>query len=85
MKKRLLLFIAFLWFLCSFLLIQATYAKYLSSISSSTDVGIASWKIVLNNQDIIQNSNFSNNLNLVFPGNSYYSANTIVPGAMRIF
>ena len=85
MKKKVLLILALLWFLISFLIIQVTYAKYLSSINSNTSVGISAWRIKLNTQDIINNSNFSQNLALTFPGDSYYIQNVVVPGAMRIF
>ena len=84
MKKKMFLFLALLWFICSFLIIKATYAKYISSISSNTGVGISGWKLLLNDQDIIQNSDFSSSLELTFPGDTYYDEDVIVPGAMRI-
>ncbi len=85
MKKKVLLILALLWFIISFLVIRVTYAKYLSSIDSNTSVGISAWKIKLNTQDVIQNTDFSNNLELTFPGNEYYTQDVIVPGAMRLF
>ena len=85
MKKKVLLINALVWLIVSFLIIRVTYAKYLSTLDSSADIDISGWKIVLNTQDIIQNSNFSQNLSLVFPGDNYYVENVIVPGAMRIF
>lgn len=85
MKKKLMLILALLWLSISFLVIRVTYAKYLSSINSNTSVGISAWKIKLNTQDIMQNEDFSNNLELTFPGDEYYIEDVIVPGAMRIF
>ena len=85
MKKKVLLILALLWFVISFLVIRVTYAKYLSTIASNTSVGISAWKLKINTQDIIQNTNFSNNLSLTFPGNEYYIQDVIVPGAMRLF
>ena len=85
MKKKVLLLNALVWLVVSFLIIRVTYAKYLSVLDSNADIDISGWKIVLNTQDITQNSNFSQNLNLVFPGDNYYVQNVIVPGAMRIF
>ena len=85
MKKKILLILALLWFIISFLIIRITYAKYLSSINSNTSVGISAWKIKLNTQDITNNSNFSQNVALTFPGNNYYIQDVIVPGAMRLF
>lgn len=85
MKKKVLIILSCLWFIISFLIIRATYAKYLTSLGSNANIGIASWKILLNNQDIMNNSDFSSNVNLVFPGNNYYLANYIVPEALGYF
>lgn len=85
MKRKVVFILACLWFIISFLIIRVTYAKYLSTLGSSADIGIASWKILLNNQDIINNSDFTQNLSLVFPGNDYYIEDSIVPGAIRLF
>ena len=85
MKKKVLLVPALVWLVVTFLIIRVTYAKYLSTLNSSADIDISGWKIVLNTQDITQSSNFSQNVNLVFPGDNYYTENVIVPGAMRIF
>ena len=85
MKKRILLFLALLWLVISFLMIKTTYAKYLSSIDSNANISISAWRIKLNTQDVMDNSNFTQNMNLIFPGDNYYVQNTIVPGALRIF
>lgn len=85
MKKKILLILALLWFIISFLIIRITYAKYLSSIDSNANIGISAWKIKLNTQDVLQNNDFSQNLDLNFPGNEYYSEDTIVPGALGYF
>ena len=85
MKKKVLFVLACLWLIISFLIIKSTYAKYLSTIDSNANISISAWRIKLNTQDIMANSNFTQNMNLIFPGNDYYVANTIVPGALRIF
>ena len=84
MKKKVLLILALLWFIISFLVIRVTYAKYLSSIDSNASIGISAWKVKLNTQDVIENSDFSENLELIFPGDDYYTEDTIVPGALRL-
>ena len=76
MKKRVLLILALLWFIISFLVIRVTYAKYLSSIDSNASIGISAWKVKLNTQ--------RENLELIFPGDDYYTEDTIVPGALRL-
>ena len=85
MKKRMLLLLACLWLIISFLLIKSTYAKYLSTIDSNANISISAWRIKLNTQDIMSNSDFTQNMNLIFPGNDYYLEDTIVPGALRLF
>lgn len=84
-KKKYLLIIALIWCIMSFLIIVATYSKYLSSVNANTDIGISSWSIVVNNQDITQNSDFSNNLSLVIPESDYYIEDYLVPGCTGYF
>ena len=85
MKKRILFILACFWIIISFLLIRITYAKYISSISGSSNAHISFWNITLNNQDILSNADFSSNISLTFPGDTYRSANVIVPGATGYF
>ena len=85
MKKRIIFIFACLWIIISFMLIKSTYAKYLSAVNANANVSISVWNIVLNEQNIIKNSNFSSNLSLVFPGNDYYSEGFIVPGSIGYF
>ena len=59
MKKRVFLIFACLWIIISLLIIRSTYAKYLTSIDGGTNVNIAQWNLILNKQDILQNSDFS--------------------------
>ena len=84
MKKRILLILACFWLIISFLIIKSTYAKYLSTINSNANISISAWRIKLNTQDVMQNADFTQNMNLIFPGNDYYLEDTIVPGALRL-
>ena len=85
MKKKVLFILACFWIIISFLLIRITYAKYLTAMSGSSDAHVSFWNITLNNQDILSNSNFSSNISLVFPGDTYRKANVIVPGGIGYF
>ena len=85
MKKKVLFILACFWLIISFLIIKSTYAKYLSTINSNANISISAWRIKLNTLDIMSNSNFTQNMNLIFPGDNYYVADNIVPGALRIF
>lgn len=85
MKKRVIFIIACLWVCICFFLIQSTYAKYLTTFDASANVGIAYWNIILNNQNIVKNSDFSANLSLVFPEETYHIADVIVPTAVGYY
>ena len=81
MKKRVFLIFACLWIIISLLIIRSTYAKYLTSINGDTNVNIAQWNLILNEQDIIKNSDFSSTLSLEVPKTDYHIADYMVPGA----
>lgn len=66
-------------------LIQSTYAKYLSSADADTNITIARWNILVNNQDISQNSNFSEVLEPTFTGNENIKEGVIAPTATGYF
>ncbi|MBR6034188.1 MAG: hypothetical protein IKP28_05610 [Clostridia bacterium] len=85
MRKRIIFIIACFWIIISFLLIRATYSKYLTSFNAGTNIDISVWNIVLNDQNIIRDSDFTENLTLEFPGDDYYIEDYIVPGAVGYF
>ena len=85
MKKIILLVLGLLWILISFFTIKSTYAKYLTNLSANNNIGIAAWNIILNNQNIISNSNISSTLDLTIPETNYYKQNCLVPNAIGYF
>lgn len=85
MKKQVFLILACLWIVISSLLVRVTYAKYLTEFGASTNIQISGWNIVLNTQDIMTNSDFSSNLTLTFPEETYHIADVIVPNAIGYF
>lgn len=66
-------------------LIQSTYAKYLSTADADTNITIARWNVLVNNQDISQNSNFSEVLEPTFTGNENIKDGVIAPTATGYF
>ena len=54
-----ILLLACLWAIIAFLVIQSTYAKYVTSVNGTTNVDIASWNMLVNNQNILNDSNLS--------------------------
>ena len=61
------------------------YAKYISSAYGNTKMAIARWDIKVNNLSIKNNTNISNTLKPIFPGNSNIVANIIAPTAEGYF
>ena len=84
-KKRISIFVALLSLTYSVSLIQNTYAKYVSSAEANSNINIARWNITVNTQDVIQNSNFTNNLTPVFTENQYIKENVIAPTSEGYF
>ena len=66
-------------------LIQSTYDKYLSTADADTNITIARWNVLVNNQDISQNSNFSEVLEPTFTGNENIKDGVIAPTATGYF
>lgn len=62
-----------------------TYSKYVTGTSGNASVRIARWNLTVNNQDIVNNNNFSSVIEPVFPGNSNISSGVIAPTAEGYF
>lgn len=84
-KKKAFLILACLWFIISFSVIQTTYAKYITNLDTGTNIAISYWNILVNSQDIIDNSDISGTMTAVFPENDYKKADVIVPGSTGYF
>lgn len=84
-KRKIAIFVALLSLFYSITLIQTTYAKYVSSAEANSNINIARWSITVNNQDVIQNSNFTNSLSPVFANNQYIKENVIAPTSEGYF
>ncbi len=84
-KRKIAIFVALLSLFYSVTLIQTTYAKYVSSAEANSNINIARWSITINNQDVIQNSNFTNSLSPVFNNNQYIKENVIAPTSEGYF
>src|SRR5574344_2077421 len=71
--------------LLSLLIIQDTYAKYLTEANGTTDMSIARWRILVNNQDIRDNSNISQVITPNFIQNEHIASNIIAPTSQGYF
>ena len=84
-KKKIILFIALMSLFYCITLIQNTYAKYISSADANTNLTIARWNILVNSQDIVQNSNFTNRITPIFEGTSNIREGIVAPTAEGYF
>ena len=65
--------------------IKDTYAKYITNANGNAELQIARWKIIINNQDVEQNSNLTSAITPVFEGTNDIAANVIAPTAEGYF
>lgn len=85
LKQKVFLLIACISMFNCFNLIQDTYAKYSSDANASTNISIAKWNILVNNNDIKNNKNFSNSVVAIFTGNENTNDGVIAPTAEGYF
>lgn len=84
-NHRIKIFIALLSLLYLITLVQDTYAKYTSSANANTNITISRWNILVNNQDIKNNSNFTNTIKPVFEDNKNIATGVIAPTSKGYF
>jgi len=85
LKRKVIFFLALMSLFYCLTLMQDTYAKYISSASASANLTIARWNILINNQDILQNSNFTNTISPQFDGTTNIKSGVIAPTAEGYF
>ena len=86
MKKRYYVYVlAFLSLILCFSFIQESYAKYISSTKENTEITVARWRILVNNNDIRNNSTTNASIVPVFPGNEHIASGVIAPTSEGYF
>ena len=85
LKRKVIFFLALMSLFYCITLMQDTYAKYVSSASASANLTIARWNILVNSQDILQNSNFTNTISPEFLGTTNIKSGVIAPTAEGYF
>lgn len=65
--------------------IKETYAKYITEASGQANITIAKWKILVNNEDVINNNNITQTITPNFTNNENIKDNVIAPGATGYF
>ena len=66
-------------------MIQDSYAKYVSSAEANGNLTIARWAFMVNNQDVLNNSDFSATIVPVFDTNQHIASGVIAPTSTGYF
>lgn len=78
--KLLYLILALIFLILTIISIRSTYARYVTSLTAKSYVDLGRWMILVNNQNIIENSDLSDVITPVFSEDSEYIADgKIVP------
>lgn len=64
---------------------KETYGKYVTDIDESANIKIARWRILINNEDVRNNSTSSTIISPIFEGNDNIENNVIAPHAEGYF
>lgn len=83
--RKLAIFAALIAMFYCVSLIQSTYAKYVTSTTGTANLTFARWNILVNNQDVTNNSNFSTTISPSFTGTSNIRSGVIAPTAQGTF
>ena len=83
--KKILFCLSCIFLIISLSVIKSTFAKYITSAVGDANINIARWKILVNNQDVVQNKELSNVITPVFDGNDNIASNVIAPTAEGYF
>ena len=84
-KRKIIFFVALISLLYCVTFMQDTYAKYVSSVSEEAELTIARWSILINNQDVVNESNFTDTITPVFAGSNNINSDVIAPTAEGYF
>lgn len=83
--RFILLSIAVALIIATLFILNDTYAKYLSKAKALGQMSIAKWNIKVNDIDIRSNTDISQTIQSVLPGNEYIRANILAPTATGYF
>lgn len=73
-KKNLLILVVLLLVVCTTGIVAVTYSRYISSSVGTADAKVATWKVLVNDTDIVQSANFTLDGNYITWSNSDYIA-----------
>jgi len=83
--RKLAIFAALIAMFYCVSLIQSTYAKYVTSATGTANMTFARWNILVNSQDVTNNSNFSTTIQPNFTGTANIRTGVIAPTSQGTF
>lgn len=83
--QKVLILISFLSLFVSISVFKETYGKYVTDIDESANIKIARWRILINGEDVRNNSTAESVIRPVFAGNNNIQDNVIAPHAEGYF
>ena len=83
--KKITLLLALLSLLTTIVTINQTYAKYQTNIGGSANIKVARWHILVNNQDIINNSSSKIQITPTLEGSTQIKKDVIAPTSEGYF
>lgn len=84
-NRKIRLIIAFISLILLIDMVQDTYAKYISSADATGDLTIARWAFLVNNQDVLDNNDFSTTITPIFDPNTNIASGVIAPTSTGYF
>lgn len=79
LSKKINIILACIALIFSLIIIQDTYAKYLTAATGGANISIARWRILVNDQDIRNNSDITQTITPKFIENEHISSDIIAP------
>ena len=84
-NKKLILFISCISLILCLLIVRQTYAKYMNTTEGNTNITIARWRILVNNQDIRNNPEITETITPVLLENEHIKPGVIAPTSEGYF
>ena len=84
-KKYIMLTLTLMSLFITLCMVNETYAKYVTSATSTTSTSIARWKILVNNDDITLGTTSTNLITPEFPGSDDIAPNVLAPNTEGYF
>jgi len=85
MKKKIFLALPFISLSISFFFIGESYAKYVSSVNNLATMSVARWRILVNNNDILNENAALQTITPTFIENEHIASNVIAPTSTGYF